>query len=143
MKFNWIIITTVILLLVPFLANSYGQSEKQSPIFLLLQLEIRDESGSLIGYIESDRATIFDYQTLSDFLDENEELLKKQNIQIDNKRIEVFTAVGRTTHSLETTYSHSAIRGNSGIIATVNHDGFLINSGDVTISTWTLIRNLP
>lgn len=142
MKSSWIITTTVVLLLVPFLANSYAQSEKQPSISLLLQLEIRDESGSLVGYIESDRTTIFDYQTLSDFLDENAEALQKKNFTIDNQEIEVFTAVGQTTHLSQTVYSHSVISGPTGIIAYANHDGFLINSGDRTISNWTIIRNL-
>ena len=141
MKLNWIAILSVIFLLVP-LSNSYGQSDNV-PINLILQLEIRDESGQLVGFIESDRFTIVDYQTLSKFLDENGESLKKQNFIIDNQQVEVFTAVGSMTHQFQTVYSQSVISGASGIVALANHDGFLINPGDVTISTWTIIRNVP
>lgn len=139
---SWIVITSIILLSMPVLANSYGQSDDIPPIYLLLQLEIRDESGQLVGFIESDTATIFDYQTLSTFLDENEKALNKRNFTIGDQQMEVFTAVGHTTHSSKTTYSFSLISGKDGIVAFANHDGFLINPGDQTISTWTIIRNL-
>lgn len=142
MKISWILTTSAILLLVPFLANSYGQSEKLVSIDLLLQLEIRDASGSLVGFIESDKTTVFDYQTLSNFLDENGEALNKRNFTIDDQQMESFTAVGSTNHISQTVYSQSVITGPDGIIAFANHDGFLINTGDRTISTWTIIRSL-
>ena len=141
MNVSWIVTASLVILLMPFLSNAFGQSD-EVPIYLILQLEIRDESGQLVGFIESDKATIFDYQTLSDFLDVNGDALKKQNAIINNQQVEVFTAVGTTTHTSQTVYSHSVISGPSGIVAYANHDGFLINPGDVTISTWTIIRNL-
>lgn len=143
MKTSSVIAISAALLLIPFISNSYAQSEKQSSINLLLQLEIRDASGYLVGFIESDRTTIINYEILSNFLDENWEALDKRNFTIDDQQLEIFTAVGITTHLEQTVYSHSVISGSDGIVAEANHDGFLINPGDNTISTWTIIRVLP
>ena len=142
MNISCIIAASAMVLLVPFLDNSYGQSDELAPIYLILQLEIRDESGVLVGFIESDRSVILDPSILSDFLDTNFEILNKINSTFDNQQAEIFTVVAITNHSSKSHYSQSVISGASGIVALAVHDGFLINPGDTTISTWTIIRFL-
>ncbi len=135
------------MILIPSL--SYAQIEdynfeyaiEKDKFYMFVQIQIRDASGNLAGYIETDRITILNPDEFLKVLDKtpNDPTLKR-NITIDNQDYEVITGVGNVMHELDTVVSLSAISSGGIVVAYANHDGYPVRNGDLAVSTWTIIR---
>jgi len=143
MKIILFFIITV-MFLVPVFYDAYGQSEtmEENPIYILLQVEIRNESGQLAGYFETDGVVISDFDTLSKTLDESGDAMKRYTFTSNDNELEVFTGIGEQRHDSYTVMSQSIIDGPSGHVAFASHSGFSVAPGDVATLTWTFVRNV-
>lgn len=121
--------------------HTFETSIQEGQIYIIVQIEIRDSNENLVGYIETDRITVQNLESLSIILDDmskNSENTKIMNI--DDKKYQVITGVGNANYVSDTTVSISAITDNGQTIVYANYDGFPIRTGDIVITTWTMIR---
>jgi hypothetical protein len=143
MKIILFFVVTV-MFLVPVFHDAYGQSEtmEENPIYILLQVEIRNEVGQLAGYFETDGVVITDFDTLSKTLDESGDAMKRHTYTNNDNEFEVFTGTGEQRHDSYTVMSQSIIDGPSGFVVIASHSGFSVAPGDVVTLTWTFVRNV-
>ena len=121
--------------------HTFDTSIEEAQIYIIVQIEIRDSNENLVGYIETDRITVQNFEGLSIILDDmskNPENTKMMNI--DDKKYQVITGVGNANYVSDTTVSISAITDDGQTIVYANYDGFPIRTGDIVITTWTMIR---
>ena len=121
--------------------HTFDTSIEEGQIYIIVQIEIRDSNENLVGYIETDRITVQNFEGLSIILDDmskNSENTKIMNI--DDKKYQVITGVGNANYVSDTTVSISAITDDGQTIVYANYDGFPIRTGDIVITTWTMIR---
>ena len=59
---------------------------------------------------------------------------------IDDVQYQVITGVGDAKFLSDELLSRSAITNDGKSLAFVNYDGFPVKSGDLVITTWTMIR---
>ena len=121
--------------------HTFDTSIEEAQIYIIVQIEIRDSNENLVGYIETDRITVQNFEGLSIILDDmskNSENTKMMNI--DDKKYQVITGVGNANYVSDTTVSISAITDDGQTIVYANYDGFPIRTGDIVITTWTMIR---
>jgi len=147
MHYKILFIFFFIILFVP--SSSYSQLEEYNfetaididKIYIFVQIQIRDPSSNLVGYIETDRIVIVDIETFTEVLDEApDDPAKKRKLFIDGQEYEVITGIGETRPKSDTVVSLSTISNNGRVIAYANHDGYPVRDGDEAISTWTIIR---
>jgi hypothetical protein len=121
--------------------HTFDTSIEEGQIYIIVQIEIRDSNENLVGYIETDRITVQNFEGLSMILDDmskNSENTKIMNI--DDKKYQVITGVGNANYVSDTIVSISAITDDGQTIVYANYDGFPIRTGDIVITTWTMIR---
>ena len=121
--------------------HTFDTSIEEAQIYIIVQIEIRDSNENLVGYIETDRITVQNFEGLSIILDDmskNSENTKMMNI--DDKKYQVITGVGNANYASDTIVSISAITDDGQTIVYANYDGFPIRTGDIVITTWTMIR---
>ena len=121
--------------------HTFDTSIEEAQIYIIVQIEIRDSNENLVGYIETDRITVQNFEGLSIILDDmskNSENTKMMNI--DDKKYQVITGVGNANYASDTIVSISAITDDGQTIVYANYDGFPIRTGDILITTWTMIR---
>ena len=121
--------------------HTFDTSIEEAQIYIIVQIEIRDSNENLVGYIETDRITVQNFEGLSIILDDmskNPENTKMMNI--DDKKYQVITGVGNANYVSDTIVSISAITDDGKTIVYANYDGFPIRTGDILITTWTMIR---
>ena len=121
--------------------HTFDTSIEEGQIYIIVQIEIRDSNENLVGYIETDRITVQNFEGLSIILDDmskNPENTKMMNI--DDKKYQVITGVGNANYASDTIVSISAITDDGQTIVYANYDGFPIRTGDIVITTWTMIR---
>ena len=121
--------------------HTFETSIQEGQIYIIVQIEIRDSNENLVGYIETDRITVQNLESLFMILDDmskNSENTKIMNI--DDKKYQVITGVGNANYVSDTIVSLSAITDDGQTIVYANYDGFPIRTGDIVITTWTMIR---
>ena len=137
----------VVLILIPPLSfaqiadNTFETSIEKDQIYVIVQIELRDSNQNLVGYIETDRITVLNFEEMSLILDDmsaNPENTKI--IIIDDKKYEVITGVGDAEYISDTTVSLSGITNDGESLVYANYGGFPIRAGDLVFTTWTMIR---
>jgi len=121
--------------------HSFDTSIEEGGIYIIAQIQIRDPNQNLVGFIETDRVTVEDLEDLSLILDDlskNSEFTKI--VIIDDVQYQVITGVGDAKFLSDELISRSAITNDGKSLAFVNYDGFPVKSGDLVITTWTMIR---
>ena len=121
--------------------HSFETSIEEGQIYIIVQIQIRDSNENLVGYIETDRITVQNLESLFMILDDmskNSENTKIMNI--DDKKYQVITGVGNANYVSDTIVSLSAITDDGQTIVYANYDGFPIRTGDIVITNWTMIR---
>lgn len=121
--------------------HSFDTSIEEGGIYIIAQIQIRDPNQNLVGFIETDRVTVEDLEDLSLILDDlskNSEFTKI--VIIDDVQYQVITGVGDAKFLSDELLSRSAITNDGKSLAFVNYDGFPVKSGDLVITTWTMIR---
>ncbi|KFM20130.1 hypothetical protein AAA799P11_00201 [Marine Group I thaumarchaeote SCGC AAA799-P11] len=123
--------------------RDFENSINNEKIYMFVQIQVRDSGGNLVGYIETDRVVITDFEKLSENLNNiPQESDKRKTMTIDGQEFEIITGEGLARHQSETVVSLSAISGESGVLAFANHDGYPVKVGDEALSTWTIVRPL-
>lgn len=137
----------VILISVPSLSfaqladHNFETSINENKIYIIVQIEIRDSSQNLIGYIETDRITIENWNELSKILDDMSTNPQHTKIvTINDTKFQVITGIGEATYSSDTLVSRSAITNDAKSLVFANYDGFPIKTGEFVKTTWTMIR---
>ena len=121
--------------------HSFETSIQEGQIYIIIQMQIRDSNGHLVGYIETDRTTVQNLHELSLILDDMSTHIENTKIKtIDEKKYQVIVVEDNATHLFEDFLSISHITNNGKSIAYVNYDGFQIRTGDSVLTTWTMIR---
>ena len=121
--------------------HSFNTSIEEGGIYIIAQIQIRDPNQNLVGFIETDRVTVEDLEDLSLILDDlskNSEFTKI--VIIDDVQYQVITGIGDAKFLSDELISRSAITNDGKSLAFVNYDGFPVKSGDLVITTWTMIR---
>tara|TARA_B110000438_G_scaffold174444_1_gene166680 strand:- start:441 stop:851 length:411 start_codon:yes stop_codon:yes gene_type:complete len=121
--------------------HSFETSIQEGQIYIIIQMQIRDSNGHLVGYIETDRTTVENLHELSLILDDMSTHIENTKIMtIDDKKYQVIVVEDNATHLFDDFLSISHITNNGKSIAYVNYDGFQIRTGDSVLTTWTMIR---
>lgn len=121
--------------------HSFDTSIEEGGTYIITQIQIRDPNQNLVGYIQTDRITVEDSEKLSIVLDDmskNPEYTKI--VIIDDVQYQVITGVGEAKFFSDQLVSRSAITDDGKPLAYANYDGFQVKSGDLVITTWTMIR---
>ena len=121
--------------------HTFDTSIEEGQIYIIIQMQIRDSSGHLVGYIETDRITVQNLHGLSLILDDISVNLENTKIMIINdNKYQVIVVEDDTTHLFDTFLSISHIANDGESIAYVNYDGFYVRAGDSVLTTWTMVR---
>jgi len=144
---NKFFIFLVILICVPPLSfaqladHDFKTSIEENHIYIIVQIEIRDSNQNLVGYIETDRITIENFDELTVILDDmstNSEITKIMTI--GDTKYQVITGIGEAKFLSDKLVSRSAITNDGKSILYANYDGFSILADEFVITTWTMIR---
>ena len=121
--------------------HSFESSIEDGGIYIFVQIQIRDSNQNLVGYIETDRITVENLEELSLILDDMSKNPENTKIVIiDDVQYQVITGIGDAKFLSDELISRSAITNDGKSLAFVNYDGFPVKSGDLVITTWTMIR---
>ena len=121
--------------------HSFESSIEDGGIYIFVQIQIRDSNQNLVGYIETDRITVENLEELSLILDDMSKNPENTKIVIiDDVQYQVITGVGEAKFFSDQLVSRSAITDDRKPLAYANYDGFQVKSGDLVITTWTMIR---
>jgi len=121
--------------------QTFETSIEEDQIYIIVQIQLRDSSENLVGYIETDRITVLHFEELSLILDDMSTNPENTNIMmINDKKYEVITGVGNAEYVSDTTVSLSGITNDGESLVYANYGGFPIRAGDLVFTTWTMIR---
>ena len=121
--------------------HTFETSIQEDQIYIIVQIQLRDSSENLVGYIETDRITVINFEEISLILDDMSTNPENTNIMmINDKKYEVITGVGNAEYVSDTTVSLSGITNDGESLVYANYGGFPIRAGDLVFTTWTMIR---
>lgn len=113
-------------------------------IFVFVQIEIRNQDGQLIGYLEPGKIIIPDLNLLNSILDVDRESIQKSIVTINGKNYEMIKTVVSENHESDTVISKTLVSVREGDrsadLVIVDHDGYPVTKGDLVKTTWTFIR---
>jgi len=125
-------------------ANSYAQSNQNSHFIILAQIRVEDSNGNLVAYLEPSSVTVFDIVKLNNLLDQNSALFQKSMIAVGDQKYEIIHVTDLVIHHSSTIVSQNFFSETNGQhseeLASVNHDGYPVVSGDKVTTVWTVIR---
>ena len=121
--------------------HTFDTSIEEGQVYIILQIQIRDSNQNLVGYIETDRVTVLNFEELSQILDDMSANPENTKIlTINDKKYEVITGVGNAEYVADTTVSLSGITNDGETLVYANYGGFPVKSGDSVLTTWTMVR---
>jgi len=121
--------------------HTFETSIQEDQIYIIVQIQLRDSSENLVGYIETDRITVINFEEISLILDDMSTNPENTNIMmINDKKYEVITGVGNAEYVSDTTVSLSGITNDGESLVYANYGGFPIRAGDLVFTTWTMVR---
>jgi len=121
--------------------HTFETSIDDDQIYIIVQIQLRDSNQNLVGYIETDRVTVLNFEELSLILDDMSTNPENTKIlTINDKKYQVITGVGNAEYTSDTTVSLSGITNDGKSLVYANYSGFPVRSGDLVFTTWTMIR---
>ena len=121
--------------------HSFETSIEEGQIYIIVQTQIRDSNQNLVGYFETDRITVLNFEELSLILDDMSTNPENTKIlSINDKKYEVITGVGNAEYVADANVSLSGITNDGETLVYANYGGFPVRSGDLVFTTWTMIR---
>ena len=124
------------------IGNSYAQTQNNLAVFA--QIKVVDSGGNLVSYMECTKVTIADVAKLNQLLDQNSPVFAKSFVTNGDQKFEVIKVNDTLVHSSDTIVSQNMISETNGqqslVLATINHDGYPVVSGDKVTAYWTIIR---
>jgi len=121
--------------------HTFETSIEENKLYIIVQIQIRDSNENFVGYIETDRIIVLNFEELSLILDDmstNPENTK--NITIDDKKYQIITGIGDVQYTSDNTVSLSGITNDGETLIYANYGGFPIRAGDLVYTTWTMVR---
>jgi len=121
--------------------QTFETSIEENKLYIIVQIQIRDSNENFVGYIETDRIIVLNFEELSLILDDmstNPENTK--NITIDDKKYQIITGIGDVQYTSDNTVSLSGITNDGETLIYANYGGFPIRAGDLVYTTWTMVR---
>ena len=121
--------------------HTFETSIQEDQIYIIVQIQLRDSSENLVGYIETDRITVLNFEKISLILDDmstNPENTKI--ITIDDKKYQIITGIGDAQYTSDKSVSLSGITNDGETLVYANYGGFSVRSGDLVFTTWTMVR---
>jgi len=145
--FRQLLFLAVVLMFIPPLSfaqiadDAFETSIEESQIYIIVQIQLRDSNQSLVGYIETDRITVVNFEELSLILDDMSTNPENTKIMIINdKKYEVITGMGNAEYISDDTVSLSGITNDGETLVYANYGGFPIRAGDLVYTVWTMVR---
>ena len=121
--------------------HTFETSIEEDQIYVIVQIQLRDSNQNLVGYIETDRIIVVNFEELSLILDDMSTNPENTKIMIINdKKYEVITGMGNAKYISDDTVSLSGITNDGETLVYANYGGFSVRSGDLVLTTWTMIR---
>jgi len=121
--------------------HTFETSIEENKLYIIVQIQIRDSNENFVGYIETDRIIVLNFEELSLILDDmstNPENTK--NITIDDKKYQIITGIGDVQYTSDNTVSLSGITNDGETLIYANYGGFPIRAGDLVYTVWTIVR---
>jgi len=127
-----------------FLMDVYGYTHNRSHPSLIevsLQIQVRDSEGHLVAYFEPNLMYIVNLAKLHERLDGIE---NKEKILINGVEHELikFHQFGYHTEKHRDQISSFKLFYQGQPVLAYNHDGYLIEPGDIWITEWKIIRTI-
>ena len=123
--------------------------EEEFPFYAFVQIIHRDSNGNLLAYIESDKITTFNTETITELMDTESSKGIDSVYKINASLVEIIVRQQVTeieTISLSTDsqlISNSTNEGGKEIITLrIIHDGYMAFPGDTVTTYWNLVRTL-
>ena len=121
--------------------HTFENSIDEDQIYIIVQIQLRDYNENLVGYLETDRIIVLNFEELSLILDDMSTNPENTKIlTINDKKYEVITGVGNAEYVADTTVSLSGITNDGETLVYANYGGFSVRSGDLVFTTWTMVR---
>jgi len=124
------------------------QGEK-FPFYAFVQIIHRDSDGNLLAYIESDKISTFDKETITELMDLESSLGTDPIYLINANQVQVIVRQHVTEVETITLSTDSQLLSNSTnedgkeiITLRIIHDGYLASPGDTITTYWNLIRSI-
>ena len=120
--------------------HTFETSIQEDQIYIIVQIQLRDSSENLVGYIETDQITVLNFEEISLILDDMSTNPENTKIlTINDKKYQVITGVGNAEYVSDTTVSLSGITNDGESLVYANYGGFPIRAGDLVYTTWTMV----
>ena len=121
--------------------HTFQTSIEEDQIYIIVQIQLRDYNENLVGYLETDRIIVLNFEELSLILDDMSTNPENTKIlTINDKKYEVITGVGNAEYVADATVSLSGITNDGETLVYANYGGFPVRSGDLVFTTWTMVR---
>jgi len=121
--------------------QTFETSIEEDQIYIIVQIQLRDSSENLVGYIETDRITVINFEEISLILDDMSKNPKNTKIiTIDDKKYQIITGIGDAQYTSDNTVSLSGITNDGETLIYANYGGFPIRAGDLVYTSWTMVR---
>ena len=124
------------------------QGEK-FPFYAFVQIIHRDSDGNLLAYIESDKISTFDKETITELMDSESSLGIDPVYQINTSHVEIIVRQHVTEIETVTLSTDSQLFSNSAnddgkeiITLRITHDGYLAFAGDTVTTYWNFVRSI-
>jgi len=121
--------------------HTFETSIQEDQIYIIVQIQLRDSSENLVGYIETDQITVLNFEEISLILDDMSKNPKNTKIiTIDDKKYQIITGIGDAQYTSDNTVSLSGITNDGETLIYANYGGFPIRAGDLVYTSWTMVR---
>jgi len=121
--------------------HTFETSIQEDQIYIIVQIQLRDSSENLVGYIETDQITVLNFEEISLILDDMSTNPKNTKIiTIDDKKYQIITGIGDAQYTSDNTVSLSGITNDGETLIYANYGGFPIRAGDLVYTSWTMVR---
>ena len=117
--------------------------------YAFVQIIHRDSDGNLLAYIESDKISTFDKETITELMDLESSLGTDPIYLINANQVQVIVRQHVTEVETITLSTDSQLLSNSTnedgkeiITLRIIHDGYLASPGDTITTYWNLVRSI-
>ena len=117
--------------------------------YAFVQIIHRDSDGNLLAYIESDKISTFDKETITELMDLESSLGTDPIYLINGNQVQVIVRQHVTEVETITLSTDSQLLSNSTsedgkeiITLRIIHDGYLASPGDTITTYWNLVRSI-
>ena len=134
-----VVIIAIMIVIGSAITTAYAQTDNQFIIFV--HINIRNSDGQLIAHQEGYKIQVLDLELLNKLLDKQPVV---STVQIGGQNYEIIQLTNHDKYYSPTVLSNQGIgivvQGQPQFLVNYNHDGYVVDKGDVVTSVWTIIR---